>query len=367
MAKISKKQSNKSKPLKLSPVLIVGESPKMKTFLEGAGYEVITVSNREEADEIIAEKDLSLILWDQNLEIETTRLAEENKSLHQQLLTQQVNLARTQQLKKNEIELSERLHQQLLLNVVPENIPGLEIDYISLTSKNLDADFFDFHQPSSQHFDLAFGDVMGKGMVATLVGTTVKSHINRIAKPSRRTQILDEKGYWEEDLHTTSEIMQQVHQQLISQLIELEHFVTLFYGRFHLTKQILSYISCGCTQPIHHQSKKQTTELLNRHTPPLGMIEFVEYQSSQTPYAEGDLFLFYSDGTLEIKNAEGELFGIERLIQLVELHKDLSSHELLEKIREAISLFTQKFEFDDVIFKGMRNFHFGFLNRICLK
>ena len=50
------------------------------------------------------------------------------------------------------------------------------------------------------------------------------------------------------------------------------------------------------------------------------------------PLVAGDVFLLYTDGLSEAMNADGDLFGEERLRALVEEHGDLNADGLRERI-----------------------------------
>ena len=57
------------------------------------------------------------------------------------------------------------------------------------------------------------------------------------------------------------------------------------------------------------------------------------------PIADGDLFVFFTDGITEAMNAGDDCFGEQRLAQLIEQHADLPSEELRERILREIEAF----------------------------
>ncbi|GAB4312365.1 MAG: SpoIIE family protein phosphatase [Candidatus Sumerlaeia bacterium] len=50
---------------------------------------------------------------------------------------------------------------------------------------------------------------------------------------------------------------------------------------------------------------------------PIGLIPQVQYQSSELSTASGDMLFFYTDGLVEIWNAEGQMFGIGNLFNFL--------------------------------------------------
>ena len=61
--------------------------------------------------------------------------------------------------------------------------------------------------------------------------------------------------------------------------------------------------------------------------------------------------VFYTDGIVECENKNRELFGTERLLDIVYQNKNLSAKELKRKILEAIENFRENYEqTDDITF-----------------
>ncbi len=125
--------------------------------------------------------------------IDTYRLLKENRKLQEVILEQNKELTKNHLNFQHELRLGARIHQTLLLGKVPEKKSELTIKAISIPSKDIDGDFFEFYQPSSQVMDIVVGDVMGKGLPAALVGTAVKTQLMRFAMPAIHAQIYEKK------------------------------------------------------------------------------------------------------------------------------------------------------------------------------
>lgn len=388
-----------------SPVLIVDDDPLILTALEETlrrdGYHVFTAKNGEEAVRLLESQTVSLILCDQRMPgisgievlmhaqklqpdatrivltgnadmetvlnainlgkvsqflnkpwddtllrqtvavgCETYHLTQDNKKLHEELAEQHLTL-------KRELQLGAKIHEEMLLGKVPKQIPGVYIDAVSIASKEIDGDFFEFYRPSPDLIDIAVGDVMGKGIPAALVGTAVKTQLLRFAIPYTHVHQFNRQSWWEEDLLSPQEILGHVHDELIEQLISLEFFVSLFYGRFNLKKQTLSYVDCGSTKPLHYKAKdKKALPVIGKNFP-LGSIDLKKYELTTIPFQIGDFFIFYSDGITETRSPSHEQFGYERLIKIIEDNSDKDVSVILNKIKENVIKFNGKDTFDD--------------------
>ena len=71
---------------------------------------------------------------------------------------------------------------------------------------------------------------------------------------------------------------------------------------------------------------------------PLGILDDVDYQETKLELASGDKVVFYTDGIVEAMNEKGELFGFERLLEIVQKENassaDVLLHKLLEQVKE---------------------------------
>jgi len=227
---------------------------------------------------------------------------------------------------------------------VPDQVSCLAMDAVTIPSREIDGDFYDFYQPTQALCDVVIGDVMGKGLPAALVGTAVKAQLIRFANPSSHNQ---RECFRFQDLFAPAEILSQVHHAITSQLINLEFFVSLFYGRFDLDQQMFSFVDCGFTKPIHYQMSKDKISFLEGKNFPLGMVETATYQTVTTPFELDDLFIFYSDGVSETRAPSGELYGLERLQRLVQANKNATPQVLLRTIKEDLLSFSENDQLDD--------------------
>lgn len=279
--------------------------------------------------------------------IDQYRLMQQNKKLQELLLEKHKALANSHSKLKRDLQLGAMIHETLLMGTVPKNVEGLSLDATTIPSEEIDGDFFEFYQPVPGIFDVVIGDVMGKGIPAAVVGTAVKTQLIRFATPVSKAKVFDKVNLWKEDLLSPWQILSQVHNEISKKLIRLEYFVCLFYGRFNFGKRTFSYVDCGSTKPIHFHSKAKRIVELKGENFPLGMVEEDIFCPMEVHYSEGDFFVFYSDGVTESRSLEGELYGTERLKNIILESDELTASELLNKIKESVLEFAGKDHFDD--------------------
>ncbi|RMG44468.1 MAG: hypothetical protein D6723_19290 [Acidobacteria bacterium] len=241
---------------------------------------------------------------------------------------------------RQQVEIGSKIQQTLLLGQPPRDLRGAHIAALTIPSQRIDGDFYDFITHRQRCFDVIIGDVMGKGIPAALLGAATKSHFLRAM-----SQLISVTGGAE--LPRPDEIVTLVNAEMAERLIRLESFVTVCYARFDLERRRLDLVDCGHTKAIHFQSEKGTTVFLQGDNMPLGFSKSEQYEQLSLSFRTGDVFVFYSDGLTEARNASGDFFGEQRLAELVRTRGDRPPEALIEEIRSATVAFSGSETFAD--------------------
>ncbi|MGD1102459.1 MAG: PP2C family protein-serine/threonine phosphatase, partial [Terriglobia bacterium] len=81
----------------------------------------------------------------------------------------------------------------------------------------------------------------------------------------------------------------------------------------------------------------------------LGAFAPVSYQSSPLQLHQGDILVVYSDGLTDARDPQEEMFGQQRLLQIIQQEAPKGSNALREKLLKAIEEFTQRLpQTDDI-------------------
>ena len=235
---------------------------------------------------------------------------------------------------ERESEIGGKIQQTLLLGQPPRNAPGLRLAALTLPSQRIDGDFYDFFEHNDHCLDVLIGDVMGKGIPAALLGAAVKSHFLRALS---QLLLLAEPG----TLPAAEEIVTRVHHEVTGQFIGLESFATLCYARFEIGPGRLTFVDCGHTKTIRRERRTGACTFLEGESMPLGFSERETYRQQTVSFAPGDVFFFYSDGVTEAQNADGTLFGVDRLVEVLQSGGGQAHPQaLIEDVRAAVVSFS---------------------------
>jgi sigma-B regulation protein RsbU (phosphoserine phosphatase) len=142
-------------------------------------------------------------------------------------------------------------------------------------------------------------------------------------------------------------IVSEVHNEVTKELIDLESFVTLCYTRYDQKKMVVKIVDCGHMATIHWRRHPDSTTFVRGENFPLGFTEYEEYKQIEEPYQPGDLFFYYSDGVTEAQSRFGEMFGAERLSELIRRSGRIEPQKLVERVKAAVVAFTRSEKFAD--------------------
>jgi sigma-B regulation protein RsbU (phosphoserine phosphatase) len=238
------------------------------------------------------------------------------------------------------VEIGSKIQQTLLLGQAPRNLPRVQVAALTIPSKRIDGDFYDFFNHNERYLDILIGDVMGKGITAALLGAATKSHFFRAID---HLILSSNQGR----LPQPEEIVMSVHEEVTKELINLERFVTLCYTRLDMETLRADFVDCGHTKAILFHLTTRTETRLESNNLPLGFSEEEVYKQLSAKLLPGDLLFFYSDGITEAQNQSGEFFGEDRLADCVRTHDHLRPERLLEQVRSAVVEFSNSETFAD--------------------
>ena len=68
----------------------------------------------------------------------------------------------------------------------------------------------------------------------------------------------------------------------------------------------------------------------------MGLFDGMSYEESRIPMRPGDIFVAFSDGVTEPENEFGE-FGEERLVELIQLHRDQPLSRISDVVTGAVA------------------------------
>ncbi len=224
---------------------------------------------------------------------------------------------------EDELELSQIVQRALMPQQMP-TLEGVELAAFSRPAEILGGDYFDFISFSNGAIGIAIADVVGHGVSASILMSSLQTALRTLVPQS----------------DSPAEVLQRINHFYIHN-INLTTFITAFLGRFEVETRVLTYSNAGHTSPLIFQKRGNRELWLKPTNAAIGLAENYLPKPETAQLAQGDILLLYTDGLTETMNPAQELFGLQRLSQLVKANSDLSASDLIMVIRRAISEFSK--------------------------
>jgi sigma-B regulation protein RsbU (phosphoserine phosphatase) len=124
-------------------------------------------------------------------------------------------------------------------------------------------------------------------------------------------------------------------------------FVTVFYAVFSVSSGKLVYANADHNPPLVKRVNQNGLTELTRTSIALGIFDEIDVYDRELLLNPGDWILFYTDGVTEAFSAKEEIFGTQRLFDLLEKDRFISSDNLLDRIVGSVNEFIQGVDLSD--------------------
>ena len=199
---------------------------------------------------------------------------------------------------QNELDVANKMQQSILPAEFPKGDDYNVFGYMR-AARNVGGDFFDVIKLANGKIGLAIADVSDKGVPAALFMMSSRTLLKGAAIGS------EEPG----------QVVRTVNDLLVEDN-EAAMFVTLLYAVYNPESGSLRYANGGHNLPFIAHPDGSSTVLPSTRGIALGVMDGMDYEQSSVSLSPGDTLIMYTDGVTEAENAEGEEFGMERLLQV---------------------------------------------------
>lgn len=257
------------------------------------------------------------------------RSGDEVEELAQRFIEMQSGLARLQQLalQDRELEIAAAIQQRLLQRKLPE-IDGVRVVTSQRQANRVGGDWYDV-DAGGRWLTVAIGDASGKGIAAALMATVMLSSLR-----AERSQGAGPKR-----------VIEQANLALL-EATDTGAFTTCVYATVDTVTGEVRWMNMGHPAPFLLNAPDPSRDgdpagyyVEGPRNRPLGWDESPGTNQSSVTLAPGDRLILFTDGFIEAKAADGEVFGDNRLeTSLLEL-ASLPSDDLAASVVEDVERF----------------------------
>lgn len=218
----------------------------------------------------------------------------------------------------NEIKIALEIQKNLLPKSNPK-IKDVDIAGITLASRYVGGDYYDYIKINDNLYFVIIADATGKGIPASIIMANIQSAVKLLSQSNSDPAVIAHK------LNT-----------LICSNTTIDKFVSVFMGFVNFETKSLNYVNAGHNPPFVLNSKNDTIKYLSTENMLIGVLEETTYDSKEITFTKGDILVMFTDGVVEA-NLNGEEYGDERFINLIKNNTEKSAQELINLFLEDIN------------------------------
>jgi sigma-B regulation protein RsbU (phosphoserine phosphatase) len=217
--------------------------------------------------------------------------------------------------------------QRILLPVEAPAINGFQISGISVAARQVSGDYFDYIHVDNERLGVAIADVSGKGVPASLIMAICRSVLR--AEAARNPSPAD--------------VLRKVNRQLYPDIKE-DMFISMAYLVLDHQREGITLARAGHDAPLLYKRESQTVTPVKSPGMVVGIDSGNVFDRLTTDFAvpleRDDSLILYTDGVTESLNAEGDEFGLDRMIQSVRASATADAHTIVKRVIEDVRNFT---------------------------
>jgi serine phosphatase RsbU (regulator of sigma subunit) len=230
---------------------------------------------------------------------EIGELAEEFNRMAEHLQQSRAAIEQQNERLRHGLALARDIQTGLLPDKAPWNLEQIAVHAVSLPAYEVGGDFYSYVALGENQVAVAIGDISGKGVGAALVMALTSSAMEAQAREVERP----------------SQVLTALNTQLAPRLRANHMNAALLHAVIDLAEHRLTVANAGMIVPLILRDGQAI--YVESYGLPLGSLVEARYSDVTTPIEPGDTIVLVSDGVVEARNPAGELFGFERLEQLL--------------------------------------------------
>jgi sigma-B regulation protein RsbU (phosphoserine phosphatase) len=247
-------------------------------------------------------------------------------------LGQLIVVAKEKERLESELTIAREVQNQLF----PKDVPftkSLELKGVCNPARMVSGDYYDFMALPNDALAFAIGDVAGKGISAALLMATIQS--------TMRTQLGAVNGHLP---FSAAKLVSNLNRQLYATTAP-EKYATFYFAMYEDATHSLTYTNAGHLAPMLLRGSE--IQMLDSTGTVVGAFPIARYQEKTVALEHGDLLVAYTDGVTEPENVYGEMFGEDRLKDMLIKYAKTDSSELIARTMEAVIHWTGSSELQD--------------------
>ncbi|MCP4536691.1 MAG: SpoIIE family protein phosphatase [Chloroflexi bacterium] len=237
-------------------------------------------------------------------------------------------------VEKKQMAAALRFARDIQANVLPAECPsveGFDIHGHCWPCDETGGDYYDFIKLQDERLGITVGDVTGHGVGPALLMMEGRSLLRALVS-------------------LQSDVRETVAgvNELLAEDIQEGMFITLFYAVLDPQARTLSYISAGHEPVFLYRGQTGEVEQIESKVMPVGILAGINFPEPESVLLDrGDVLLLYTDGAIDGRNGQDEMFNRQRLQEALVANAQQSAKEIVTCVYDTIREFCEDEALDD--------------------
>jgi phosphoserine phosphatase len=219
---------------------------------------------------------------------------------------------------RREMDLAKRVQESLLPKAAPD-IDGMQAVGWTKPASVTGGDAFDLWKIADGKLGIFLGDASGHGLGPALV-------VSQARTLARALSEIDCDPRW---------VLTRMNNRLVNDL-EMGRFVTVFMACLE-SDGCLTWASAGHGPILYRPGPGKPIEVLDPTAPPIGVLDQFDVDQIEPIRIDcGGQLIVMSDGIFEAQREGGDMFGVDRVIRLLDQNAAAPPDVILNSIKDAV-------------------------------
>jgi len=231
-----------------------------------------------------------------------------------------VERERERQRLEQEINIARDIQQALL----PKNFkdyPHLAVLGVNFPCSSVGGDYFDVFPLDDKRTAFLLADVSGKGLGAALLTTMLQGALSGMTLGTDPARTFNHVN------------------RFLCDHAEVGRYATMFFGILDEAGK-LEFINAGHPSPILMRQGR-AEEAFTEGSFPVGLVPEAEFATSTLQLEPNDTLFLFSDGVTEAMDPDEQLYGVPRLVEVLQGKTDLPLDEIQKTVLESVENFAR--------------------------
>ena len=205
---------------------------------------------------------------------------------------------------RHELDVAKKIQTSILPKSIPV-IENLEIAVNYYPMAQVGGDYYDFHVVGKNKIGIFIADVSGHGIPAAIIASMLKIAFSIQAAFS----------------DDPARLLSRINKSMLGNVGM--NFITASYIYLDLETNMMTHARAGHPPLYIHSAESDEVKEFSQKGKLLGLFPEIQLETIELPIQKGDRIVLYTDGIIEARNSNDEMFGDELFIGYIRKHSKM--------------------------------------------